>query len=360
MFRNRKRIMTVAVLLVTMITLLAPQGIRPAAAAATVKEIRLACNPAAAGLDPANTEGQADQKISDIFSDQSEGVSLNLLNSGLHYWEASGGEMWGIGDGTAKIDPSKDYYLSATLDLDDSTVYDWPADMKALQADKYHPITSCSVSVYLNGKKRTDAIVKCFKYAPDPMYIRVYIPFGPEMASCKATLSETAIVHDGKAHKPAVKSLTLYGKNVPKEYYSFRYVDANNKTVASPTASGKYYAVFTGKGMYRGSYRAPFMIGKPNTMKVTGKTVTVKASKLKKKNQTVKAKKAVTVKKAIGRVTYAKASGNKKITVASNGKITVQKGLKRGKYKVKIKVTAEGNSKYLPLTKKITVTVVVK
>ena len=76
--------------------------------------------------------------------------------------------------------------------------------------------------------------------------------------------------------------------------------------------------------------------------------------------ETVKAKKAVTVKKAIGRVTYAKASGNKKITVASNGKITVQKGLKRGKYKVKIKVTAEGNSKYLPLTKKITVTVVVK
>ena len=83
-------------------------------------------------------------------------------------------------------------------------------------------------------------------------------------------------------------------------------------------------------------------------------------SKLKKKNQTVKAKKAVTVKKAVGKVTYAKASGNKKITVAPNGKITIQKGLKRGKYKVKIKVTAAGNSKYLPLTKKITVTVVVK
>ena len=359
MFRNRKRMTAAVILLVTVFALLAPQGIRPAAAAAVIKEIRLTCNPASVGFDPANTEGKVDKKITDIAGSQSAGVELNALNSGLQFLDKPSGEMWGVGDGTDKIDPSKDYYFCAMLELADSAAYDWPADMKALQGDKYYPITSCSVPVYLNGKKRTDAILKCNKHS-NPMYIRVFIPFGPEMASCKAELSETAIVYDGKAHKPAVKSLTLYGKSVPKEYYSFSYVDANNNKISSPTASGKYYAVFTGKGMYRGSYRAPFMIGKPNTMKVTGKTVTVKASKLKKKNQTVKAKKAVTVKKAAGKVTYAKASGNKKITVASNGKITIQKGLKRGKYKVKIKVTAEGNNKYLPLTKKITVTVIVK
>lgn len=359
MLRNRKRIMTAAVLLVMVFTLLVPQGIRPAQAATVINEIRLTCDPAAVGFDPANTEGQVDKKICNLAGLHSEGVKLNVLNTGLMYWVTMGGAMWGIGDGTDKIDPSKDYHFFAMIELDDSTAYDWPADIKAQQYDKYYPVTSCSVSVYLNGKKRTDAVLQRSK-SSNPMNIRVYIPFGPEMASCKVKLSETAFTYDGKAHKPAVQSLTLYGKNVPKEYYSFSYVDANNKTVASPTASGKYYAVFTGKGMYQGSYKAAFMIGKPNTMKVEGKTVTVKASKLKKKNQTVKAKKAVTVKKAVGKVTYAKASGNKKITVAPNGKITIQKGLKRGKYKVKIKVTAAGNSKYLPLTKKITVTVVVK
>ena len=359
MLRNRKRIMTAAVLLVMVFTLLAPQGIRPAQAATAISEIRLTCNPASMGFDPANTEGQVDDNISILSEVQTAGVKINVLNSGLYYWVESDKEMWAIGGGTSKIDPSKDYYFSALLELTDSTAYDWAADLKALQGDKYYPITSCSVPVYLNGKKRTDAVLKCYK-GTNPMDVRVFIPFGPEMASCKAELSETSFTYDGKAHQPEIKSLTLYGKDVPKEYYSFSCVDANNNKVSSPKDAGKYYAVFAGKGMYRGSYRAAFRIGKPNTMKVEGKTVTVKASKVKKKNQTVKAKKAVKVKKAAGKVTYAKASGNKKITVDANGRITIKKGLKRGKYKVKIKVTAEGNDKYLPLTKKITVTIVVK
>ena len=99
---------------------------------------------------------------------------------------------------------------------------------------------------------------------------------------------------------------------------------------------------------------------KANTLVAKGKTATVKFANLKKKNQTVTAKKAFAISKAQGAVTYKKASGNKKITVAKNGKITVKKGLKKGAYKVKVKVTAAGNANYKPATKTVTVTIKVK
>lgn len=99
---------------------------------------------------------------------------------------------------------------------------------------------------------------------------------------------------------------------------------------------------------------------KANTLTVKAKKPTVKFAKLKKKNQTIEQKNAMTVSKAKGKVTYKKADGNKKIAVAKNGKITVKKGLKKGTYKEKIKVTAAGNTEYKAATKTVTVTIKVK
>ena len=88
-------------------------------------------------------------------------------------------------------------------------------------------------------------------------------------------------------------------------------------------------------------------VKKVNTITVKSKTATVKAGK----KVTLKRSKVLTVNNAIGKVTYAKLSGNNKITVKSNGKVVVKKGLKKKKtYKVKVAVTAAGNSKYGPKT----------
>ena len=99
-----------------------------------------------------------------------------------------------------------------------------------------------------------------------------------------------------------------------------------------------------------------------NTLTVKAKKAAkVSASKAKRKNQTVKISKVLTVKKAIGKVTYAKASGNKKITInKSNGKITVKKKIKRGTYKVQILVKAAGNSTHVMTTKRVTIKIKVK
>ena len=99
---------------------------------------------------------------------------------------------------------------------------------------------------------------------------------------------------------------------------------------------------------------------KAQTLKVTAKKKTVKASKLKKK---ALAFKLITVKGAKGKVTYAKVAkgSSKKLSVnKKTGKITVKKGTKKGTYKLKVKVTAAATAKYKKATKTVTVTVKVK
>lgn len=104
-----------------------------------------------------------------------------------------------------------------------------------------------------------------------------------------------------------------------------------------------------------------------NTLKAKAKKLTVKYSKLKKKNQSFARKKIITISNAKGNVTYSLSSAKKGKTsykkyfkVSKSGKLTVKKGLKKGTYKVKIKIKAAGNSSYKTKTKTVTVTVKVK
>ena len=110
-----------------------------------------------------------------------------------------------------------------------------------------------------------------------------------------------------------------------------------------------------------------------NTLKAKpkSKTVKVRAKKLKKKTLRITRKKAIKVTGAIGKVTYKrvkitckkklKKAAKKKIKVnAKTGKITLKKGLKKGVYKVKIRVRAAGNAKYKAAAKNVSVKIVVK
>jgi len=101
-----------------------------------------------------------------------------------------------------------------------------------------------------------------------------------------------------------------------------------------------------------------------NLMTVKANTVRIKAEKLAVKKQTIKAPKAFKITGAQGRVTYKVTKydkkAKKKIKVSKAGKITVKKGLKKGTYKLKVNVTAAGNTNYEPLAKMVTVKIKVK
>ena len=85
-----------------------------------------------------------------------------------------------------------------------------------------------------------------------------------------------------------------------------------------------------------------------NPLEVKGKTAAVRYSAVKKKSQGIGVTKVTAfTKKGQGKLTYTKASGNKKIVInKTTGKVTVKKGLKKGTYKVKVKVRAAGDANY--------------
>ena len=156
---------------------------------------------------------------------------------------------------------------------------------------------------------------------------------------CK--LAKTSYTFNGKARKPAVK-VTAGGDAVNKADYTVTY--ANNTKAGTATAK----VAFKGD-LYSGSKTLKFTINKAaNPLSIKAKTATIKFSKVKKKAQTLKVSKVIkVVKKGQGAVTYAKKSGNKKITInKKTGKVTVKKGLKKGTYKVKVNVKAKGNANY--------------
>ncbi len=163
--------------------------------------------------------------------------------------------------------------------------------------------------------------------------------------------------YTGKALKPAV-TVKAGTKTLTKDtHYTVSY--KNNVNVGTATVTIKGTGSTTKSGSYIGSAKKTFKIVKAKQpMTVTAVQKTVKASALKTAKVTVT---ALTVKKAQGAVTYAKVSGSSKLTVnKTTGKITVAKGTKAGTYKIKVKVTAKGNSNYLSGSKTVTVTIIVK
>ncbi len=106
---------------------------------------------------------------------------------------------------------------------------------------------------------------------------------------------------------------------------------------------------------------------KANPMKAKAKTVKVKAKKLKKKGRNVQ---AVAVTGAQGAVTYklvkVKAKkkllkqAKKKIKLAAGGKLKLGKKLKKGTYKVTVRVSVAGNASYKPATQDVVVKLKVK
>jgi methionine-rich copper-binding protein CopC len=105
-----------------------------------------------------------------------------------------------------------------------------------------------------------------------------------------------------------------------------------------------------------------------NTLSVAGKTASVRYSKLK-ESQTLTVSKVIRFrKKGQGTRKYSLLSAKKgsksyktKFRInAKSGKVTVKKGLKKGTYKVRVRVTASGNDSHKPVSKTVTFKVKVK
>ena len=156
------------------------------------------------------------------------------------------------------------------------------------------------------------------------------------------SLEEDSFVYNGKEIEPKVTVTDAEGSEIDASNYSVSYSGNINAGEAAAKVS------FDGRN-YEGEKELFFKIVQANNpLSITAKTGTVKYSKLKKKTQTLAVTKVITFKKkGQGKMTYKKASGNKKITInKTSGKVTIKKGLKKGTYKIKVKVRAAGDANY--------------
>lgn len=140
------------------------------------------------------------------------------------------------------------------------------------------------------------------------------------------------------------------------------------------TKVGTAKVVLEGLGFFEGTAEQTFTIvplavsptpvpgrwANPFTVKA-GKAKTVKAERLKMGKRTVK--NAIVVKDAQGRVSYVKEQKGSSDALSINrksGVVAVQRGTKKGTYRLKVKVSAAGNASYIPATETVTVKVSVR
>ena len=162
--------------------------------------------------------------------------------------------------------------------------------------------------------------------------------------------------YTGKPITP-VPSITFTNEN--GETVTFERGTDFTVTWENNTKAGTATIIIKSKGVLLGTAKGTFKIAKAkNPLTVKAKSPQVKYSKT--KSRTIRASKAFAVSKKVGKLSYAKVSGNKKISVSNSGKVTVKKGLKRATYKVKVKATAAGNSNYKAGSKTVTLKVAVK
>lgn len=224
-----------------------------------------------------------------------------------------------------------------------------------------------------DGKKweRTGTLAFAGKYTSryneDPEYLKfpVEAANGLVFVECSVDGLGNTFLYDPEKDKGTPMYLTINDNNSDDTLYGV--------SSCAITRDGIYYKrdhsdeMRRGWGLYKipasgGAYRSPYPKS-ANTIKVSASAKTVKYAAVRKKAVSVK---AITVKKAKGKVTYKKAGVNKKkfagkFTVnKKNGRITVKKGVKKGTYKITVKVRAAGDTNYKAATKTVKVTIRVK
>lgn len=160
------------------------------------------------------------------------------------------------------------------------------------------------------------------------------IPKLISIKNAKVVLSATSFVYNGKVSKPAVK--TIGGKKL---------IAGKDYTIKLSAVSPKNV------GSYKVTPRKP---------------VTLRKARLARRNIRLIRKKILKVTGKKGKVTYAIRRVSKKKfrkyfrIKKKNGALTVKKGLKKGTYRVYIKVRASGNISYKPATRNVSVKIRVK
>ncbi len=349
----RKRInLIIVIAAVLLITLFIPHGPQTAYADdSTITRLDLKLDLNKIGLNKKLKNSQLPAKASGALSPgkKSEGVEVAGFEEVYSQnWE-DGHEEHNLQDLSGNVEPFLIYY--AEYKLSPKAGYCWTDEVKNNTYYFTRAEALTSIRVFVNDGLCMEAYLSCA--SDSTLYIKVPIPY--DISYDTAVISKNRFTYNGHSRLPKVKSVTFgTGMDVDPDNYTVTYTDKNGREV-TPVKAGKYFVqvsteqVYIYGPTYYGAIKKPFTIDKAaNSLKIKAKTATVKYSKLKKKTQKLAVSKVIRfTNKGQGKKTYKKKSGSKKIAIAGKtGKVTVKKGLKKGTYKIRVKVRAAGNANY--------------
>ncbi len=217
-----------------------------------------------------------------------------------------------------------------------------PGSVKTIGADAFYNCSKLSSVTLCSGIKTISAGAFCNTALTGVDIPASVASIGVEAFAGCSKLSSVKLnygiksISDAAFYSTAIKAITL-----PNSITSLgEYIFGDVGTIAVRTTDR--VKTLNSNAWLGASFSWPSFA--ENTMTVSGKTATVKASKVRKKAQKISASKLYSFSNpGVGTHLFAKSSGNKKITVSGNGVITVKKGLKKGTYTVKVMVMATGD-----------------
>lgn len=177
-----------------------------------------------------------------------------------------------------------------------------------------------------------------------------------------AVINTKSFVYNGKKQIPGVTVYDIFG-NTLKEGKDYKVSNSSYADVGTWTNYVEYIGDYLGYPREELKYS---ITKANNPMKVSSKkTVKFSYKKIKKKSYQTK-KKVVKAKNFKGNwAWYKKVKGNKHINIWSSSStktcaVTVRKGIKKGTYKIKVRVQDYGNNNYKGKKKTVTIKVKVK
>ena len=325
-------------------------------------------------------------------------VEGNCALSQIRVWgDAYGGNLTITGSGTLTVNEAKTSDIGILLDAEGCNVYlhvdttvtlnvygneyavaiEDSAGASAAEAVKVGDQSAGAVKTYENTEYEYYEMI--YGYSED---IGIYSSF---MVGTDASGNKYAVWPYGSS--PGIFTYSESNKTTynDKEYYVLTQTDGVNWMDLQPVGYGDsqtiyYYAldlkewhttaVVNAADSPKVNAADPPKVKAANPLTIKAKTATVKYSKLKKKAQTLAVTKVINfTNQTNDSKTYTLLSAKKgsksfkkyfKIN-KTTGKVTVKKRLKKGTYKVKVKVKAAGNVNYKPsAVKTVTFTVKVK
>lgn len=317
-------------------------------------------------------EGKWNDYSSDSFRDTLFGSGSSLLMSfdnfpikGFCTKKEANVKLSVFGNNVIALEEPSSMHVSFKGNVD-FTGFDAPDIHWALSegGDKYFSITP-------NERNPYAATIRAKNYGSANLYITVdgigttVVPLSVQKRQIYSiSIVNHYVVYTGKAIKPKIQVFDEFDELIPASAYTVTY--KNNVNVGEATA---YITMKPGNPKYTGKDSLTFTIIKAkNPLRVKGKAATLSYSALQKKAQALGASKMITItKKGAGKLKYSLLSatrGTKStkafFTMTPGGKLIVKKGVVKGVYTLKIRITTAGNRNYRAAARTVTAKIVVK